>query len=521
MNKKYYILIFSVAILLYNKSLSQNNTPINYHQHIAPIMQKHCIACHKTGGIAPFQLTNYTSVADKAYVIRSVTESKYMPPWKPDPHCSNIPFIGKNTLNKQEIDLIQKWIGLGLPEGHLQTPITKVIYSKEIKYDTTFCMEEYFIHKGDNTDANYVFVFKDVFHENTKIAAIEFVPDNTNIVHHCFIGYDTSLLARQLDQNSKQYGYNSDRKGDGSGLFGKESNRIPIIGTWVPGNYNFVLPYNFYIEVPAADILVGVHYGPTPINQKDKSCVKLKMANPKANRKVNIFHMAKKNLRNKKFEIPPNEKKEFFIEKKINRDISLLGVFPHMHKVGTLIEVVAATPNKDTISLIKISDWDSRWQSFYYYEKLLKIPAGSTIIAKGFYNNTSDNPYNPNNPIRTIIWGGSNDEMLLLELMCTNYQSCDEFRMLNTLPETEAIDLIANSLSLHQVSDNRQLITTCNCQLSKFNIVIYNTNGDILLNKNTDTNTPVDLTNTKLKNGIYFINITQGKNTVTKKILLT
>ena len=128
--------------------------------------------------------------------------------------------------------------------------------------------------------------------------------------------------------------------------------------------------------------------------------------------------------------IPPNVVKTFTTKTLVNEDISLLTVNPHMHLLGKSFEAFAATPDGRTIPLVKIRDWDFRWQYFYTFPKMVKIPKGSTIAAIGVYDNTAANPNNPFVPPREVI--GTNgsmrvtDEMFQLIITYLPYQSGDE-----------------------------------------------------------------------------------------------
>ena len=79
------------------------------------------------------------------------------------------------------------------------------------------------------------------------------------------------------------------------------------------------------------------------------------------------------------------------------------------------------------IPFIKINNWDFDWQNYYYPEYMLHIPAGSTIHATAIYDNTSDNPDNPNDPPQYVWWGdGTTDEMFFLPILYVPYQEGDE-----------------------------------------------------------------------------------------------
>ena len=104
-------------------------------------------------------------------------------------------------------------------------------------------------------------------------------------------------------------------------------------------------------------------------------------------------------------------------------------VWPHMHYLGKEFYAYAVTPSNDTIRLVHIPDWDFRWQELYRMKKLVKIPAGSVINMVGTYDNTADNPFNPNNPPKIVFSTGnmtSADEMFTLLMIYVPYKEGDE-----------------------------------------------------------------------------------------------
>jgi hypothetical protein len=85
------------------------------------------------------------------------------------------------------------------------------------------------------------------------------------------------------------------------------------------------------------------------------------------------------------------------------------------------------TPNGEVINLVKIENWEFNWQMTYQFNTLLKVPVGSTIIIEGTYDNTAENPENPNSPPHDIAYGwGTKDEMFNLVLYYLDYKEGDE-----------------------------------------------------------------------------------------------
>ena len=113
--------------------------------------------------------------------------------------------------------------------------------------------------------------------------------------------------------------------------------------------------------------------------------------------------------------------------KKIDKAMSLISVMPHMHLIGKTFRAFVITPNGEVINLVKIDNWEFNWQMTYQFKKLLKVPAGSTFIVEGAYDNTAENPENPHNPPHDIGYGwGTKDEMLNLVLYYLDYKEGDE-----------------------------------------------------------------------------------------------
>ncbi|MGY8989896.1 MAG: hypothetical protein ACKVJA_06525, partial [Flavobacteriales bacterium] len=92
--------------------------------------------------------------------------------------------------------------------------------------------------------------------------------------------------------------------------------------------------------------------------------------------------------------------------------------------LGKDIVFYAVTALNDTINVIRINNWNFEWQGDYYFEKFLKIPAGSIIYAKGNYDNTisSTNP----NPVSVQSGFNTEDEMFVGIFQFLPYQLGDE-----------------------------------------------------------------------------------------------
>ena len=85
---------------------------------------------------------------------------------------------------------------------------------------------------------------------------------------------------------------------------------------------------------------------------------------------------------------------------------------PHAHYLARQVEGTATLPGGGTVRLISIKDWDFNWQDVYRYSTPVSLPAGSTVVMRWTYDNSPDNPRNPNRPPKRVTYGQrTSDEM--------------------------------------------------------------------------------------------------------------
>ena len=85
-----------------------------------------------------------------------------------------------------------------------------------------------------------------------------------------------------------------------------------------------------------------------------------------------------------------------------------------MHYLGKEIEALATLPDGGEVPLIRIDDWDFRWQDTYRYRRPIQLPKGSRIDAFFRFDNSAANPFNPVSPPQRVKEGWqTTDEMCL------------------------------------------------------------------------------------------------------------
>lgn len=415
---------------------------VTYSEHIAPIIYQHCTSCHRAGEVGPMPFTNYAEVSAWAGMISYVTDIRYMPPWKPDHTYSR--FVDENYLTDAEIDLLKQWVQQGSPQGDLslEPPLPQFPTGSQIGTpDMVLSFTEKHLHVGNGEDEYRFFVLPTGLTQDKNLKAIEFRPGNLKIVHHTLCWQDTAGIGAANDAATPEYGYQGF-----AGQFGLD-NQLP---GYVPGQKARLYPTGLAQRLKAgADIIVQMHYAPISVDEYDSSSVFLFFAD--STETITRYVSSKvmlpfgNTLTNGPFVIQPNEVKRFHGKYTIPFDASLLGIAPHMHLLGQDWEVFLVRPNGDTVNLVKINDWDFNWQGGYTFPGFIKAETGSVLHAYATYDNTDNNPLNPNSPPITVSWGeGTTDEMFYLPIMYVSYQPGDE----NVLFEDTNTVSIGNQLGL-------------------------------------------------------------------------
>jgi tetratricopeptide (TPR) repeat protein len=119
-----------------------------------------------------------------------------------------------------------------------------------------------------------------------------------------------------------------------------------------------------------------------------------------------------------KLDIPAGEK-DFLVtdEFVLPVDVDLLAIYPHAHYLGKDIQAFATLPDGTKKTLIHIPRWDLNWQAVYRYAEPVLLPRGTAVWMRYAYDNSEDNPLNPNHPpVRVKAGNRSSDEMCHLWL---------------------------------------------------------------------------------------------------------
>jgi hypothetical protein len=426
------------------RSHSAKENP-TFSEDISPIIFKNCAPCHRPGEVGPFPLLSYSDVIKKGKTIAAVTKARYMPPWPADPAYSH--FAGERVLTGDEIQLIQNWVTNGSPPGDPAKLPPQPQFAKESAYgkpDLVVKMREPLRIPGDNMDRFMVIKIPYEIPKDKFVRAIEFVPGNRKLIHH-MNGHIVQYEDKKKDPSEGPYVVDRaslkalEESYDAIHLLNDDGSYPDLtrsVANYLPGG---VSPAGYpegiggwKLTRRGAFLMRDIHYGPSPVDTEDDSYFNVYFTDKPPARPTSEMQLGTLGISEiiPPLIIPPNVVKTFTTKTVIDQDISLLTVNPHMHMLGKSFEAFAATPEGRTIPIIKIPKWDFRWQYFYTFPKIVRIPKGSTIAVIGVYDNTANNVNNPFSPPREVI--GTNgsmrvtDEMFQLIITYVPYLSGDE-----------------------------------------------------------------------------------------------
>jgi hypothetical protein len=423
---------------------AEQDTLITFNHHIAPIIHQNCAPCHRPGEAGPFSLLTYEDVRKRTKMITYVTSDGFMPPWPADTTYSR--FANERKLSKDQISLIKKWVMHGAPEGTgtISPPVfLNPEYGMLGKPDAVVYMQDSMSITGNNTDHFRLLKMPFELERDTFVRVIEFVPGNRQLVHHMngnLINYQNGKKRNVMaganivnpDTITTLGAYHYMQLANDDGTYPALT---PSVVNYLPGVQPAVYPHGiggYKISKKGAFLIQNMHYGPSPVDTTDLSHINLYFSPVPPKRPMLEIQMGTlgETAVEPEFVIPANEIVSFSTTYHVPQDISILTINPHMHLLGTRFEAFAVTPSADTIPLIHIPRWDFRWQYFYTFKHMLKIPKGSIIKAFGTFDNTIANPHLPFGTPRTVVQPEGDmkttDEMFQFFINYVPYKAGDE-----------------------------------------------------------------------------------------------
>ncbi len=354
---------------------------VTWSEHIAPLVREHCSACHRPGDIAPMSLLSYDEARPWAKTIRRMVAEREMPPWHANPGHGT--FRNDRSLDERERALFERWVARGAARGEESPAIVPPVGNdwrlgqpdRIVSFDPVELA-------GGGPDVFHDLVGKLDLEQDAWLRAVEVKPGNRQVLHHVI------LIASD----------------------GKGAPESGWLGAWAAGMAPMEFPAGTARRVRPGDVLLGnMHYHPGPEPARDQSQIGLYFYPGEPEKElINLW------IQNADFKIPAGKKgHEVKSSFEFPQDSVVHALLPHMHYRGQDFTYTAHYPDGRSEVLLRDDDYDFNWQTLYELAQPLAVPAGTRIDCVAHFDNSADNPFNPDPRREVPVGNESFDEMMI------------------------------------------------------------------------------------------------------------
>ncbi|MBX9599617.1 MAG: cytochrome c [Bryobacteraceae bacterium] len=373
-----------------------------FHKDVLPVLQKNCQSCHRPGEAGPMHFTDYKSTRPWAKAIKQAVQTRKMPPWFADPAHGK--FANDRSLAEADIKTLVAWADGGAKEGSPKDAPPAVTFAEGWaigKPDVVLEMPAAFEVPASGTiDYHYV-ILPTNFTEDKWVQFAESRPSNRAVCHHiiAFVREPGNPWLKGAKPGVPFAPDHKSERGMGEFLTGYAPGTIP----------NMLKPGQAKLVKAGSDIVLQLHYTANGKAAQDRAKIGLIFAKEPPRERVITLAAA-----NNEFEIPPGDA-NYRVDSKIqlHEDSNLILMLPHMHLRGKDFQFRVKFPDGRTETLLNVPRYDFNWQLSYYLAEPLKMPAGTIIECTAHFDNSANNPANPD-PKKAIRFGEQSwDEMMI------------------------------------------------------------------------------------------------------------
>ncbi len=374
-------------------------TEVTFYKDVVGILEDNCLACHRPGEMAPMSFATYEETRPWARSIREAVINREMPPWFAE--AGHRPFLNDRTLDDGELRTLVRWVENGAPAGDpADAPEPREwVDGWNLQPDMIVEMPIDFPVPAEGT-INYQNVKVKVdFPEDVWVVAAEMRAGNPEVVHH--------MRANVIPPDSEfmkdaEYGVAYE---NGDPRLGPRDPRVDLLGKYNPGlgPQDFAAFESAKLVPAGSDIVFNLHYTASGNATTDRSKVGLVFATEPPKKRYYVdegptaFNLA----------IPPGDRNAQVVsELTTTQPMELLYLQPHMHLRGKDMEYQLHYPDGTSETIFK-GVWNFDWQLGYDLEKPIDIPVGTRMVVIAHYDNSANNPYNPD-PAELVVWGPQN-----------------------------------------------------------------------------------------------------------------
>jgi Flp pilus assembly protein TadD len=362
----------------------------------------------------------YADAKKHARQIAELTRRRVMPPWLPEPQ--ELKFADEMRLSEAEIDLISRWAEQGEVEGN---PSDLPAQPKFVegwrlgKPDLILTASKPYTLSPQGRDTYWNFIFPVPIYETKWVKAVEIHPGDKRYVHHANILVDRAGASRTREREPGA-GFGGMEIRIESQVFDPDSHLL----FWKPGTVPYVELQGMELRLDkGTDLILNTHLQPSGKPEVIQPSIGLYFSSSPATKLPMLLQLEN----DVKLDIPAGEENfQVTDDFTLPVDVDLMAIYPHAHYLAKDIQAFATLPDGRKETLIHIPRWNLNWQAVYRYAEPVRLPKGTTVSLRYGYDNSEQNPLNPNHPpVRVRSGNRSSDEMchLWLQVLPVNFDS--------------------------------------------------------------------------------------------------
>lgn len=354
---------------------------VSYANDIAPILKERCVSCHMEGGIAPFAMNSHQMILGWSPMIREALYTKRMPPGQIDNEFV-ASFHGVNHITVEETQKLVSWINAGSPNNDDTDPLQE--YRPEIVKWTNGTPDLIIPIPEQRIPATGIQEYRKVmlpldFDEDVWVKAIAFAPGDTTVLHHIIAFSHGAEGITALDILTQGIG----------------------LGAYAPGNSLDVYPEGAgYPLKTGGGLMLQMHYTTSGKEAVDASEIGIYLWDEEPERQILGGSAGNLEINIEPFEADH----EMVASKKFHKDVYLTMLGPHMHYRGADANFKLVYPDGRIEEILNVPNYQFNWQKTYDFKEPKFLPAGTEIVFRATFDNSANNPFNPD-PSATISWG--------------------------------------------------------------------------------------------------------------------
>lgn len=371
-----------------------------FYRDIVPILQGHCQSCHRPGEVAPMPLVTYEQTRPWAPAIAKAVQSKMMPPWFADPRFGH--FLNDPSLTELQVETVLAWVKAGTPAGSPRDAPAPRQWDQGwniARPDVVLQMPRP-VNIPSHGDVEYTYeIVPTHFSRDRWVQMAQVQPSAPQYVHHAVV-YIRPPGSPWLRHAPLGIPFTASTLSDSQDRRDAHGTTSDLLLVYAPGSSADRWPDGMAKFVPAgSDIVFQIHYTTQGQAGQDQTSIGLVFAKAPPTQRVITLQ-----LNDHAFIIPPGAD-DFRVEAQgtLPNDATLLSLFPHMHLRGKRFEYDIVRPDGSLEPLLRVN-YHFHWQLSYRLAEPRLLKAGAKLRAVAWYDNSPNNPHNPD-PNATVTWG--------------------------------------------------------------------------------------------------------------------